>query len=233
MSVNQALLYPDPQRRERLLSDLCALHSQLDCVQQIAVFGSLARGQADRWSDVDLLVITRSGPPDFWRVFSDLREQRPVLHHHVFMPQALPAGGHVLGILFDGKSVLHNVDLNFVSEAEALLAANMERFGPLRWLYTAPAQSAPVAVSAGPPPEALLPQHPDDQRIGAALHWTKKAIKRWLRGVGPAEPVAAAAAPLRQVMQDFPEDVWLPTGNLCRAARLYLQMAAEIESGAA
>lgn len=51
-----ALLYPDPGRPPRLAEDIARVMWNLVFVRGVAVFGSLATGRADRWSDIDVLV---------------------------------------------------------------------------------------------------------------------------------------------------------------------------------
>jgi predicted nucleotidyltransferase len=226
--VSEAFAFPEARRAERLSAELCAVLARVACVARVGVFGSRARGEADRWSDIDLLVITRGGVEDYWAVFTRLRAHKRVVHHHVFIAQARPAGGSVLGILFVDESVFHNVDLNFMSAAEAGVAGNLARFGPVRWMHERAGAASPSETTGMAPPDSVLVQHPDDKRIGEALHWTKKAVKKYQRGQGPLEEVAQTSARLADVMHDFPEDVPLPTGNLCQAARIYLHIAGHL-----
>ena len=50
--------FPDERAPQRLLTQLCSVLWQYPNVGSIAAFGSLAGGSWDRWSDVDLVVIT-------------------------------------------------------------------------------------------------------------------------------------------------------------------------------
>lgn len=54
------LRIPQPEFHEPVRTALDRLHAELDDVRGVLVFGSVARGQADRQSDIDLWVLTDS-----------------------------------------------------------------------------------------------------------------------------------------------------------------------------
>ncbi len=136
-------------------------------VNRVLVFGSLARGEGDRWSDVDILVVTAGGSTQHWRLFAGLRQRKPILHHYIFTPRVEPVGGNVLGIVFRDESVFHNLDLNFMSSSEFLLPDALERFGYVKELYVADRRH-PVSGKDVPYPEVVI--DPDERRIGLGIH---------------------------------------------------------------
>lgn len=53
-------LFPSQQAYESLKRERIAILTALPFVQQVLCFGSLARGTADRWSDIDLIAVTET-----------------------------------------------------------------------------------------------------------------------------------------------------------------------------
>lgn len=116
MSITD-LVYPDENGPTRLLKELSEFFTQFSCVNRIFCLGSMARGDWDRWSDIDMLVVTQAGFEQQWQIFDKLRQFKPILHHHAFVSME-PAGGFIPGIAFENESVFHMLDLNFISLTE-------------------------------------------------------------------------------------------------------------------
>lgn len=199
------LIYPDQNALTRLLKELTEFFTQFPTVKQIYTFGSMARGDWDRWSDIDLLIVTRSGSEQQRQLFNKLARHKPILHHHPFVLME-PSGGFVPGIVFENESVFHILDLNFMSLAECQSSQALARFGKLRELFVAGEGYLELESenSAWPKPQI---DNPDEQRIGAGIHWTKKAIKKILRGSDSIDELTTTSTRLKEIMLDFPERV--------------------------
>lgn len=217
------LVYPDQNALARLLKELTEFFAQFPSVNRIFIFGSMARGNWDRWSDIDLLIVTRASSAQQWEIFDSLCQSKPILHHHAFIAMK-PSGGFVPGIVFEDESVFHMLDLNFVSLAQYQSPQALARFGKFRELFTAGEDCLELERENGtcfkPPIE-----NPDEQRIGAGIHWTKKAVKKSLRGSDNIDELVTTSAHLKEIMLDFPEDKTMPGGNICHLARQYIKIA--------
>jgi hypothetical protein len=216
------LLYPNPNRTEELLHDFNEILSQLSFVRRVMIFGSHARHEQDRWSDLDMIVVTNRRQ-DFVTVYETLCQHKPIVHHNPLTPQVEPCGGHLLGVIFEGESVFHNLDLNFLLVSEYQLPNALDRFGRIKTLYKADKQFETPEDE----PTMISPriENPDEIRISNALHWTKKSVKKALRQGTSLEDVKTRRDALKQVMDGYDEDIVLPNGNITRIAKTYIQLA--------
>jgi hypothetical protein len=133
-----------------------------------------------------------------------------------------PSGGFIPGIVFEDESLFHILDLNFISLAEYQSPQAWERFGMLRELYSSPEDHLESNAVSSQKPEI---ENPDERHIGAGIHWTKKAIKKVLRGSGNSDELAATSTRLKKIMLDYPEDIRTPGGNIYLLARRYIEIA--------
>jgi hypothetical protein len=214
-------LLPDPSANIRLLHNVRNHLSAMSCVQHVIVFGSFAQDRADRWSDIDILVVT-ANRTQFRVVFSGLAEYKPIVWRGSFVPQVQPSGGNILGIVFEGESVFHNVDLNFMTLAENHMPDALTRFGVLKELYAAAAPISEVDDRDIPTPE---PAHPDNWRIFEGFHFTRKAIKQLLRGADAYDELRQRSDQLRHILNDYAPDFETPYGKIGWLAHHYLAMA--------
>ena len=215
------LIYPDQNALTRLLKELTEFFAQFPSVKRIFTFGSMARGDWDRWSDIDLLIVTQAGSEQQWQIFNNLDQFKPILHHHAFI-LIEPSAGFVPGVVFENESVFHMLDLNFISLTEYKSPQALERFGKLRELFTSDENQLEKGEVFPHIPDL---ESPDEQRIGAGIHWTKKVAKKILRGSGYIDELAVTTTRLKEIMLDFPEDKPMPGGNICYLARQYIKIA--------
>ncbi|MCP4427106.1 MAG: nucleotidyltransferase domain-containing protein [Chloroflexi bacterium] len=220
MSISD-LVYPDETAPARLLEELTGFFAQFPVINQILTFGSMARGGWDRWSDVDLLVVTHGGSGQQWRLFNRLRQYKPILHHHPFVLME-PSGGFIPGIAFEDESVFHLLDLNFISLSEFQSPGALERFSPMRNLFVSNVNNP---ESDECPPYKPIAENQDEKRIGMGLHWVKKAVKQVLRGSDNYDKLVKTSTHLKEIMADFPKDILTPGGNICQLARRYVEIA--------
>ena len=117
-----------------ILGALVALFSGMQSVWKVATFGSLARGDEDRWSDIDILVISLTDS-HFSSILDGMLEERNVVYRGplTFLPET--GGAHILGIVLKEESVFNCIDLNLMTVAEYKDLGALDRFGPLRDLF--------------------------------------------------------------------------------------------------
>lgn len=219
-----ANLYPDADRPRSLMQEIRLIVSGLSFVSHIYLFGSLVRGEDDRWSDIDMLVVTQTYTQfvDVWRCLNDAKT---ILHHHPFTI-ADPAGGHALGNVFVGEAVFHCLDLNFLTLEEYRDPSMVERFGRLDEVYiNADVSSTAGQVVPGDFQQALTK---DEERISFSMHFTKKHLKKVLRGQAAHHDLERSAERLRLVMQDYSADYEVVGGRIGQIAQAYLMMADEV-----
>lgn len=221
------ILQPSPDALKRLLDDVTHALTQAEYVRKIMCFGSFARGTWDRWSDIDLLVVTETRP-QFLDVLRRIEAFRPLLHRNHFVANTEPAGGHVLGITFQGESIFHCIDLNLLTLTyeEYQTDSTLERFGLIKTLYT-----SDQPMSAGSVDETSVEsevEDPDEARIKVAVHFTKKALKKVLRGEANLDDLRQRTTTLKQVMAEYPADLVINGRQVGRLAHTYLNIAARL-----
>lgn len=202
------------------MQEVRAILVQLPFVQRISVFGSLAGADWDRWSDIDMLVVTQARG-QFLAVWQALHDAKPVLYHYP-LSRAEPSGGHMLGNVFVGESVFHCLDLNLLTVHEYRTPGALDRFGALLEVHLAP--DIPV-IEAEAGMDATQALTPDEDRIATGIHFTKKAIKRALRGYPAHDDLKRCAGQLKAIMQDYPVDYQVVGGNIGKVAQTYLTIA--------
>ncbi len=215
------LIYPDETAPRRILEELTKFFAQFPVVNQVLVFGSMARGDWDRWSDIDMLVVTQVGAGQQWQLFNRLRQHKPILYHHAFVAME-PSGGFIPGIAFENESVFHLLDLNFMSLTEFQSPQVLDRFGQTRNLLVTDSKNLESNKSV---PYQSVAENPDERRISIGIHWTKKAVKQVLRGSDDFDELTKTTMQLKEIMADFPENILMPGGNICRLARQYIEIA--------
>lgn len=213
------LLYPEPKRPLEILDEITNLLAKLPFVSHIDVFGSLARGGWDRWSDIDLIVATQT-QAQFWQVWKTLHAAKPIVHHHP-LSKADPTGVHILGNIFADESPLNCIDLNLFTQATYQNLDNLERFGILKSMHH---QEVAAATHAN---DALVEQilTPEEKVISVALHFTKKSLKQVLRGQPAQDVLKHRTDHLRTTMQRYSFDHEVVGGNIGQVAHMYLAMA--------
>jgi predicted nucleotidyltransferase/metal-responsive CopG/Arc/MetJ family transcriptional regulator len=216
-------VYPDATRLTALFEEIKVILAQLSFVSHIYVFGSLARQESDRWSDIDMVVVTRTYQ-QFWDTWQHLHNVKPVLHHHPFS-EVEPIGAHALGNVFVDEAVFHCLDLNFLTTYEHQTPRAMERFGHLEMVYNHPNE---VRSSTQDHRHFRQTLTPDEQKIATSLHFTKKNIKRVLRGQPAHDELRKFADSLRILMQVYSFDYQVVGGELGKVAQTYLLIADDV-----
>lgn len=222
------LLYPAAEALITLRQDVTAILAALPVVTNVLCFGSMARGAWDRWSDIDLIaVIATQG--HFLDVLTALEAAKPILHRNHFVATAAPAGGHVLGIIFQGASVFHCVDLNLLTANDYADETAIARFGPMIPLYAAhhPERAPSSTTDTAPASEV---EDVVEAQLKVGLHFTKKAAKRVLRGQPAHADLERYAAQLRQSMRTHPPDLVINGRQIGALVQTYLTIAERLLS---
>jgi len=216
-------IYPLENRPKTLQQDIVQLLAELDYVQAIYSFGSLLGDGWDRWSDIDLIVIT-SCHAGFYSLKRTLHQAKPIRHHHPLLP-AEPNGHHLLGVIFEDESVFHCVDLNLFTPDEVADRQALERFGAIQLVYKA--SELPVVVEAC---DEFSSQRltAEEEQISVGIHFTKKHIKRVMRGQPAIDELRKWSDYLRETMRDYSENYQVVGGNIGWIAYRYLGIADDI-----
>lgn len=106
----EALLYPYVTTPKRIALDLVDALAACPAVSRVAIFGSLANGEHDGWSDIDAICAVE-GEDGAWQAAAALRQAMPLRWHGLFSATAAPSGRHWLL----GESVFHSIDLTYAS----------------------------------------------------------------------------------------------------------------------
>lgn len=224
-------LHPDPTRPGALAAELASALATVPSVEAIALFGSLAAGSGDGWSDIDMVVAHDDAEAARWEAAAALRGAAPVLYYRPIAGNEQPSGRY----WFVGESPFHRLDISFstVSEYSSGLAEHPLLGGRivLREVYArrpglgtgrAPGRRAePITMVAG------------ERHLGALSIRLSEALKHSLRGQPGAE-VAQAAVRVRDCLAESPVETAYAGGDLRTLATEVLHLAArftEVEAG--
>ena len=148
----EQLLRPAVDGPQRIASEIVAALASLDGVRRIALFGSLAEGRADRWSDVDMIVACQDSDVTQWAAAAEIRRAKGVLFYQTFSTAEQPSGRY----WFEGESPFHKLDVSLhpLAAYEAVRRGQAPDEYPmtLKEVYSAePYDGTPsVAVAAAP-----------------------------------------------------------------------------------
>ncbi len=198
MSMEQsteALLYPYVTTPRRIALDLVDALAGCPAVSRVALFGSLAAGSNDGWSDIDALCVVEGvdGP---WQAAAALRRAMPLRWHGAFSGATSPSGRHWLL----GESVLHSVDLSYGTREQVE-----------RRIAEAPAEQGllvdvrldrPGDASEGRPAMDVLSE---EYEFTHSLYAALKAMKAYLRAAGPWEDLAERIKRLEEAARGLTE----------------------------
>jgi len=151
-SRHERFLQPAADGPQRIASEIAAALASLADIRRIALFGSLAEGRADRWSDVDMVVACQGCDVTQWAAAAEIRRAKPVLFYQTFSAAEQPSGRY----WFEGESPFHKLDISFYPLAtyEAMRNGSMPREHPmiLKEIYAAQPQNGTpaLAVAASP-----------------------------------------------------------------------------------
>jgi len=157
-------------------------------VSGAAYFGSIATGQVDRFSDIDLVV--RCGPGAAELVVSALHARLDVVLYRPFTAVRKPSGRY----WFNGANPFLRLDVSFHAEAvfDELVVHGLG--------YAQP-PFAPIALAdtsgGGPPVEPMPAWSEVDFEFAGALRGYHESAKATARGRLPRRPLAEVEAAVR------------------------------------
>lgn len=99
----------DSNGPERIAEEIITALKSVPSVKAIALFGSLAAGSSDVWSDVDMLVACDDAETQKWTATSAVRDAKQVLFYRPFTSVMQPFGRY----WFVGESPFHKIDISF------------------------------------------------------------------------------------------------------------------------
>ena len=220
----QAIPYPAPGRPMELAAELGGFFSGFESVAKVCVFGSLARGDHDRWSDIDVLLVVGHAPAQCYSLFRSLQESYPLVHHGYLSLKPEPDGKNVLGCVLEGESVFHVLDLNFVTREDWGVPGALERFGQILELRAAHGNRGNLTMDAdgGNPTSEWTPT---EQRIWRAMHWVHKGIKKHFRTLMTLDELAERTDDLANVLSQCGGETRTRNGDIGRVAQEFLDLA--------
>jgi predicted nucleotidyltransferase len=107
---------PPADGHGRILQEIVDALSSVPSVRAIGVFGSLAYGTADRFSDIDMMVGCDNLPSTKWMAGDAIRSAKRVLYYREFGKVEQPAGRY----WFCDESPFHKLDVSFHTMEEYL-----------------------------------------------------------------------------------------------------------------
>lgn len=175
MNIADDLVYPYASAPPRIALDVAEALARCAAVSRVTLFGSLASGTHDGWSDIDVMCVT-PGQTGAWEAIELLRESMPLRWHGPFADLPLPSGRYWPY----GESIFHSVDLSFRT-AEAHARALDEGVNghkviahDLLWRDAEPYRD----LGSGKQPEN------GEYEFTHALYTAMKAVKAYMRGRG-------------------------------------------------
>ena len=182
MEIADELIYPYTSVPPRIALDVAEALARCPAVSRVTLFGSLASGTHDGWSDIDVMCVT-PGRAGAWEAVQVLREAMPLRWHGPFSDLPQPSGRYWPY----GESLFHSVDLSFrTAEAHARvleegLSGVKVIAHDLLWREASPSRGMGGGVQA------------DTGEYGFthALYAAAKAMKEYLRSTGEWIAVSA------------------------------------------
>ena len=183
MEIADELVYPYASAPPRIALDVAEALARCTAVSRVTLFGSLASGTHDGWSDVDVMCVTpsRAGA---WEAVAILREAMPLRWYGPFSDLPQPSGRYWPY----GESLFHSVDLSFRT-AEAHARVLEEGLGGVKviahdllWRDASPSRGTGAGIQA----------ESDVYEFTHALYVAARAMKGYLRHTGDWVTVSAA-----------------------------------------
>lgn len=220
---------PDKNAPERLLSNLCEVFYRHAGVACVAAFGSLADNQWDQYSDVDLLVVSKTRLIDAQVLYAYLMENKPVLCRGPYGRAMKTAGSCILGIVFENESVFQKLDLNCMTVDEYANPDNLSRFGILKEIYCGDAIPAADPSLDRLPTSGDFDLTTDEDELNGKMFFLSEALKRYARVRGSMDEIRRFSDDLRTTMEAKRPSARPLVGNMAALADRYLEVAVQYE----
>lgn len=175
MDLADELIHPYASAPPRIALDVAEALASCGVVSRVTLFGSLASGTHDGWSDIDLMCVT-PGRAGAWEAARLLRAAIPLRWYGPFSDLLQPSGRYWPY----GESIFHSIDLSFQT-AEAHARVIEEGVNGVKviahdllWRDAGPSSSAGTGIQ----PDA------GEYEFTHALYAAMKAVKAYMRGRG-------------------------------------------------
>lgn len=214
------LLNPDPAGPARLAEEVVAALAAVPGVRAMALFGSLAEGRADRWSDVDLIVGCDEVEALQWAAAQAVRALRPVLLYRKFSAVEQPSGR----FWFADTSLFHRLDISFIAleRYHERLRCRIENDHLITYQQIYAASPSTQLPPACPTPLAITAR---ETEVGLWVYRLLNALKARLRGQITLEELTPTVEGLRAMLAELPRDAVMAGGQIGAFAYRLLEMA--------
>lgn len=167
----------------RLKEELVAALAKVPGVRRVASFGSVAAGQADPWSDLDLFVACADVVRTAWFAAAAIRTAKPVLFYRMFTGVPQPSGRY----WFADEAPFTRLDVSFYDPVafEAVCRNGLREDHPVTVRIEHVSDHAPVALlpdAAGHAAAPVLDITPAETEAGRLLYVHLEAVKAERRG---------------------------------------------------
>jgi predicted nucleotidyltransferase len=205
---------PDPRL---IADDIAAALSHVPFVRAIALFGSLAAGSADAYSDVDMLVACDDVEATKWTVAAALRKAKPVLFYRKFTAAEQPSGRY----WFVGESPFHKLDISFDPiEDYARVIRDGGRLGHKITAHEVYRRLEPSVTTSGAMPGRPLIIDEREWEVGLSIYRSLLSLKSCLRGGDGTRGFDE----LREAAMELPRDAVMAGGNVGQLVHEVVEM---------
>jgi len=195
MDIPDELIHPYASTPPRIALDVADALARCHAVSRVTLFGSLATGTHDGWSDIDVMCVTPS-PAGAWEAARLLRDAMPFRWYGPFSGMPSPSGRYWPY----GEALFHSVDLSFrTAEAHARVLSEGLRGRPvttrdLHLREPGPASGRDDTILSG------RWEYP----FTTALNGMMTAIRMYMRSRGEWGPVSATMEVLEAEARALP-----------------------------
>jgi len=210
------------QAAHGLAAEIVSLLAAVPEVMAVSLFGSLAEGRADGWSDVDMQVActTEAGK---WAAAAAIRAGKPVEFYRLFSAAPQPSGR----FWFADASPFQKIDVSFLTviEYHAQQAHPVVLGQPitLREVYSRPDSAPGGSVSVVTPSPLEITE--EETGIGRRVYCLSLSAKARARGKTDGQYLEEDIASLRAAYGGRPPDFTAGGGHLGRLVARMLAYA--------
>lgn len=208
---------------ERIADKIISALKAVPSVRAISLFGSLADGKADAWSDVDILVACDDVETSKWTAAMALRDAKQVLFYRPFTSVMQPFGRY----WFVGESPFHKIDISFdaVDEYESFKQGK-GRLGCEIVMHEVYQRSASYIPESNhiPPFPLTISEH--EQEVGKHIYRSMCSLKSILRGGDDTQ----GFEDLLNTAKEMPRDTVMAGGQIGELVHMVAELAESVTS---
>lgn len=223
---SEPLVHPDPEGPERIMNEIVTILADLPTVHSIGVFGSLARKNSDRWSDIDMLVGCENLHSTEWQAADAIRSAKSVLYYRKFSLLEPPSGRY----WFDSESPFHRIDISFhtVEEFQSYLIE------PVRYGHDLTLREVYRSNATLPFVDSLINEYhrrvidPAEQETGLWIYRLIERTKAHMRGGRTIEDLISTGDTLRNHLSNLSPEVVIVGGDIHSLAQRVLDISDQL-----